>query len=148
MKTFRSILFSAVLLALLTVALRLLEYKLLIVDHARELYIGAIAVLFTVVGVWAGTRLRNRVRHTPLIGPESLMAFIPNPDALRRTGITARELEVLQLVALGLSTREIADKLFISISTVKTHTASLFQKLDARRRTQAVQKAKAAGLLP
>lgn len=148
MKTFRSILLSALLLALLTVALRVLEYKLLIVDHARELYIGAIAVLFTGVGVWAGTSLRNRVRHTPLIGPESLTAFVPNPDALRRTGITARELEVLQLVALGLSTREIADKLFISISTVKTHTASLFQKLDARRRTQAVQKGTAAGLLP
>lgn len=148
MKTFRSILLSALLLALLTVALRVLEYKLLIVDHARELYIGAIAVLFTGVGVWAGTSLRNRVRHTPLIGPESLTAFVPNPDALRRTGITARELEVLQLVALGLSTREIADKLFISISTVKTHTANLLQKLDARRRTQAVQKGTAAGLLP
>lgn len=148
MKTFRSILLSALLLALLTIALRLLEYKLLIVDHARELYIGAIAVLFTGVGVWAGTSLRDRVRHTPLIGPESLTTFVPNPAALRQTGITPRELEVLQLVALGLSTREIADKLFVSISTVKTHTASIFQKLDARRRTQAVQKAAAAGLLP
>jgi DNA-binding CsgD family transcriptional regulator len=147
-KTFRSILLYAVSLALLTVGLRVLEYKLLIVNHAQELYIGAIALLFTGVGIWAGGALRNRVRHTPLIGPESLTAFDPNPDALRRTGITARELEVLQLVALGLSTREIADKLFISISTVKTHTASIFQKLDARRRTQAVQKAKATGLLP
>jgi ATP/maltotriose-dependent transcriptional regulator MalT len=88
------------------------------------------------------------VRHTPLIGPDSLTAFAPNPDAVQRTGITPRELEVLQLVALGLSTREIADKLFVSMSTVKTHTASIFQKLDARRRTQAVQMAKAAGLLP
>lgn len=148
MKIFRSIALYALALALLTVALRVLEYKLLIVDHARELYIGVIAVLFTGLGVWAGGSLRNRVRHTPLIGPESLTAFLPNPDALRRTGITARELEVLQLVALGLSTREIADKLFVSISTVKTHTANLFQKLDARRRTQAVQKATAAGLLP
>jgi DNA-binding CsgD family transcriptional regulator len=135
-------------LALLSVALRVLEYKLLIVDHAREIYIGAIALLFTGVGVWIGGSLRNRIRHTPLIGPESLTAFTPNTDAIRRTGITARELEVLQLVALGLSTREIADKLFISINTVKSHTASLFQKLDVRRRTQAVQKATAAGLLP
>ena len=148
MKAIRSILLYAVSLALLTVALRVLEYKLLMVDHARELYIGAIAVLFTGVGVWVGGRVRNRVRHALLIGPESLTAFAPHPDALRRTGITARELEVLQLVALGLSTREIADKLFVSISTVKTHTSSIFQKLDARRRTQAVQMAKAAGLLP
>lgn len=148
MKTFRSILLYAVSLALLTVALRVLEYKLLILDHARELYIGAIAALFTGVGVWVGGSLRNRVRHAPLIGRESLTTFAPNPVALRRTGITVREMEVLQLVALGLSTREIADKLFVSISTVKTHTASIFQKLDARRRTQAVQKAKAAGLLP
>ena len=148
MKAFRSILLYAMSLALLTVALRVLEYKLLIVDHARELYIGAIAVLFTGVGVWAGGNLRNRVRHTPLVGQESLTAFAPSPDGLRQTGITARELEVLQLVALGLSTREIAEKLFVSINTVKTHTASLFQKLDARRRTQAVQKAVAAGLLP
>ena len=148
MKTFRSILLYAVSLALLTVALRLLEYRLLIVDHARELYIGVIALLFTGVGVWVGQMLRNRVRHAPLIGAESLAAFSANPDALRRTGITARELEVLQLVALGLSTQEIADKLFVSVNTVKTHTASLFQKLDARRRTQAVQKAAAAGLLP
>ena len=148
MKTFRSIFLYAVSLALLAVALRMLEYKLLIVDHARELYIGAIAVLFTGVGLWAGGALRNRVRHTPLIGRESLTAFAPDPEALRRTGITARELEVLQLVALGFSTREIADKLFVSISTVKTHTASIFQKLNARRRTQAVQKAAEAGLLP
>ncbi len=148
MKTFRSILLYAVSLALLTVALRLLEYRLLIVDHARELYIGAIALLFTGVGIWAGTNLRNRVRHMPLVGSESLSAFVPNADALRRTSITAREMEVLQLVALGLSTKEIAEKLFVSISTVKTHTASIFQKLDARRRTQAVQKASAAGLLP
>lgn len=148
MKAFRSILLYAVSLALLAVALRVLEYKLLIVDHARELYIGAIAMLFTGVGIWAGGTLRNRARHTPLIVQESLTAFAPSPDALRQTGITARELEVLQLVALGLSTREIADKLFVSMNTVKTHTASIFQKLNARRRTQAVQKASAAGLLP
>jgi hypothetical protein len=115
MKAFRSILLYAVSLALLTVALRVLEYKLLIVDHARELYIGAIAVLFTGVGVWAGGILRNRLRHTPLVGRESITAFAPSPDGLRQTGITARELEVLQLVALGLSTREIAEKLFVSI---------------------------------
>jgi DNA-binding CsgD family transcriptional regulator len=147
-KTFRSILLYAVSFALLTVGLRVLEYKLLIVDHTRELYIGAIAVLFTSVGVWVGGSLRNRVRHTPLIQSQSLTAFIPSPDALRRTGITTRELEVLRLVALGLSTREIGDKLFVSINTVRTHTARVFQKLDARRRTQAVQKAVEAGLLP
>lgn len=148
MKTFRSILLYAVSLALLSVALRMLEYKLLIVDHAREMYIGAIALLFTGVGIWIGGRLRNSVHHTPLIGAELLSAFTPDNDAIKRTGITARELEVLQLVALGLSTREIADKLFVSINTVKTHTANLFQKLDVRRRTQAVQKASSVGLLP
>ena len=148
MKTFRSILLYGTSLALFSVALRMMEYKLLVVDYTREMYIGGIALLFTTVGVWIGGSLRNRVRHTPLIGPTSLTSFTPNPNALRRTGITTRELEVLHLVALGLSTREIADKLFVSINTVKTHTANLFQKLDARRRTQAVQKAMAEGLLP
>jgi len=114
-RTFRSILLYAVSLALLTVALRVLEYKLLIVDNARELYIGAIALLFTAIGLWAGASFRNRVRHTPLIGRDSLTTFTSNPDALQRTGITARELEVLQLVALGLSSREIADKFFVSM---------------------------------
>jgi ATP/maltotriose-dependent transcriptional regulator MalT len=74
--------------------------------------------------------------------------FIPNAARLEQLGITPRELQILELIAAGMSTREIAEKLFVSENTVKTHSSRLFEKLDARRRTQAVQRAKEAGLIP
>jgi ATP/maltotriose-dependent transcriptional regulator MalT len=74
--------------------------------------------------------------------------FTVDPARLEQLGITRREHEILQLVASGLSTREIAERLFVSENTVKTHAARLFDKLSAKRRTQAVQHAKQAGLIP
>jgi DNA-binding NarL/FixJ family response regulator len=66
---------------------------------------------------------------------------------VRELGITPRELEILEAIAEGLSTREIAARLFVSENTVKTHSSRLYDKLNARRRTQAVQIAKEAGLI-
>ena len=74
--------------------------------------------------------------------------FGPDPEKQARLGITAREMEILQLMARGMSNREVAGQLFVSENTVKTHSSRIFDKLDARRRTQAVQKARMEGLLP
>ena len=144
----RQVLLYGVALALLTVSLRLLEYRLLFIDHAQEAYIAAIALLFTGVGVWAGSKLKERYGRRPLVSPSSLASFSVDQERLKQHGITAREYDVLCQIAQGLSTKEIADKLFVSINTVKSHSASLFQKLNAKRRTQAVQQAKSLGLLP
>ena len=122
--------------------LKYLEYSFIVRDIPFEFYIGLIAVMFTVLGVWAGRRL-TRVRYVPAAADFEL-----DDAALKRLGISKREYEVLELIAVGLSNQEIADKLFVSTSTVKTHTSNLFSKLDARRRTQAIQKAKELRLLP
>ena len=74
--------------------------------------------------------------------------FTLNQQRLKDLGITRRELEILELIAQGLSNREIADKLFVSENTVKTHSSRLFDKLGAKRRTQAVQIGKELGLIP
>ena len=130
--------------ALITV-LRLTEYRFLVVEHSVEIYGGLIAALFSAFGIWLGltlTRKKDRVQAPPS-GPFTV-------DEARQTelGITPRELEILGLIAAGLSNREIADRLFVSENTVKTHSSRLFDKLGARRRTQAVQLGKEARLIP
>jgi ATP/maltotriose-dependent transcriptional regulator MalT len=82
-----------------------------------------------------------------LLVPVSSDNFQLNEALLAQTGISKREYEVLELMAQGLSNQEIAEKLFVSLNTVKTHTSNLFVKLDAKRRTQAIQKAKELGLI-
>jgi ATP/maltotriose-dependent transcriptional regulator MalT len=67
---------------------------------------------------------------------------------LQELGITRRELEILELISKGMSNREIAEKLFVSENTVKTHSSRIFDKLRAKRRTQAVQIGKELGLIP
>lgn len=135
---------------ILIVLLRLIEYRFLIVEHSLELYGGLIALLFAVVGVWLGLKLTRKkevvvlkevVVHTG--GP-----FSVNTAKLEDLGITKREHEILELIAGGLSNREIAAKLFVSENTVKTHSSRLFDKLNAKRRTQAVQIGKELGLIP
>lgn len=122
--------------------LKYLEYRLLIHDLSTEIYVGIIAITFTALGIWAGIRLtRKKVMVTD-------GNFIFNEKELQRLGISKREHEVLELVASGLSNKEIADKLFVSLNTIKTHTSNLFLKLDVSRRTQAIQKAKELRLIP
>jgi two-component system, NarL family, response regulator LiaR len=135
-----------VTVALLVTALRLLEYRFFVNDLSIEVYVGVVALLFTVAGAWAGSRLVRQRRAAPVVagGP---MVLLRHEAELEQMGISKRELEVLELMAGGLSNQEIADKLFVSLNTVKTHAANLFQKLDVRRRTQAVQRARALGLI-
>lgn len=132
-------------LGLLLAALQFFRYRLLIMEHATEWYVGLIALLFTGVGIWAGKKLTRP--KTASIALTDAGRFRPKAEVLEQLGITPRELEVLELIAQGLSNREIADRLFVSLNTVKTHTSNVFSKLDAQRRTQAIQKAKLLGLL-
>jgi DNA-binding CsgD family transcriptional regulator len=133
---------------LLVAALRLVEYRFLVVEHSVEIYGGLIALLFAALGIWLGLKLTRRkevvvVKEVAVTAPFSL-----NEKKLRELGLTPRELEILELIAGGLSNREIAEKLFVSENTVKTHSSRLFDKLSARRRTQAVQIGKELGLIP
>ena len=130
-------------LAVLVAILKYFEYRYWIRDLSVEVYIGVVAVLFTALGVWAGSKLLAGKKQVPADQPHA-----PNEEALRSLGISVRELDVLQLMASGCSNQEIADKLFISLPTVKSHSSSLFVKLDVSRRTQAVLKARTAGILP
>lgn len=144
----RTIIIYGFALAALTALLKLIEYKYFIRDFSLEVYIGIVAIFFAAIGVWAGTKLINRktiVKEVPvMIGAD----FVQDEARMDKLGISAREYEVLELMTQGLSNQEIADKLFISLSTVKTHAANLYVKLDVKRRTQAVQKAKELQLIP
>ena len=141
---------------LLIVALRLVEYRFLVVEHSVEIYGGLIALLFASVGIWLGLKLTRRkeviVERELIVEREiavpSSQPFSLNEQKLRELSITKRELEILELIATGLSNREIAERLFVSENTVKTHLSRLFDKLSAKRRTQAVQIGKELGLIP
>jgi NarL family two-component system response regulator LiaR len=133
----RTVLLYGLSLAAMIALLKFLEYRLLVRDLSLEFYMGILAVGFAVLGVWMGMRL---TRRREVLVPVSNFVF--DPARLEKLNISKREYEVLELIAKGLSNQEIADKLFVSLNTVKTHSQSLFVKLDVKRRTQAVQRAK------
>ncbi|MEX2122827.1 MAG: LuxR C-terminal-related transcriptional regulator [Woeseia sp.] len=114
-------------------ALRWLEYQYTVRLFSTEIYIALITVAFTVFGLWLGRHLTRREAPAP---------FEKNTQALGYLGVSDREHEVLTLLAAGLSHREIAERLFVSPNTVKTHLAHLYEKLSVSRRTQAISKAK------
>lgn len=131
-------------------ALKLMEYRFLVLEHSVEIYGALIAALFAGIGIWLGLTL-TRKKTTVVIKEVSVPAggpFVPDEKRISELGITPRELEILGLIAAGMSNREIADRLFVSENTVKTHSSRLFDKLGARRRTQAVQMGKQAKLIP
>ena len=135
---------------ILIVLLRLIEFRFLVIEHSIEIYGGLIAAMFAGLGIWLGLKLTKKqevvvVKEVPVPATQT---FTLNEERLKDLGITRRELEILELIAQGLSNREIADKLFVSENTVKTHSSRLFDKLSARRRTQAVQIGKEMGLIP
>jgi DNA-binding CsgD family transcriptional regulator len=161
------ILFYGLCGGLLILVLKLTEYRFLVVEHSVEIYGGLVAAVFAGLGIWLGLTLTRKkptiVTRTIVkeivqekIVTETIVKEIPAPtgpfvaDEVRvsQLGITARELEILGLIAAGLSNREIADRLFVSENTVKTHSSRLFDKLGAKRRTQAVQIGKSARLIP
>lgn len=138
-------------LAMLLVLLRWLEFRFLILDHAFEAYVGAIALVFTGLGIWLALKLARPKVETIVVEKEIIQQapqFVPDEKALAAAGISKREWEVLALMAKGHSNQEIADQLFVSLNTVKTHSSRIFEKLEASRRTQAILRAKALGILP
>jgi DNA-binding CsgD family transcriptional regulator len=135
----RIILVYGVLLAAGAITLQWLEFQFLVRNHATETYIVLIALAFLGLGIWVGGRL---FRRTPVA------EFAPNKPAQASLGISERELEVLTLIAAGQTNKQIAKALDVSPNTVKTHVASLFGKLDARRRTEAILRARELGMIP
>ena len=143
---------------LLIAALQYTQYRFIVIEHSIEIYGAIVAVLFSAFGIWLGLRLtrgREVVRETVVVKevlvPAEVRApgpFSPDRAQQKSLGITERELEVMGLIARGLSNREIATQLFVSENTIKTHCARAFDKLGASRRTQAVQRGKELGLLP
>ena len=148
----KTIIIYGVCLALLLFLLKWLELRFVIIDHAQEIYIGSIALIFTLLGIWLALKLSRPKVKTVVIEKEiyrsNTVDFKFNEEEMNKLGLSKRELEVLQLMAEGLSNQEIGDRLFVSLSTVKTHTSRLFEKLDVKRRTQAIEKAKRLALIP
>jgi NarL family two-component system response regulator LiaR len=154
----KTVLVYGILGGVLIAVLKIIEYRFLVLEHSLEIYGGIVALLFSGLGIWLGLKL-TRTRETVVVRevPVHVEVQVPVPVAepftrnearLEQLGITPRELEILEAMAAGLSNREMAERLFVSENTVKTHAARLFDKLSARRRTQAVQRAKEAGLIP
>ncbi|HST07147.1 MAG TPA: LuxR C-terminal-related transcriptional regulator [Gemmatimonadaceae bacterium] len=134
----------------LIAALRLIEYRWLVLEYSVEIYGGLIAAVFAGLGIWLGLRL---TRHTETVIVREVevpaaATFVRDETRVESLGITRRELEILELIAAGLSNREIAERVFVSENTVKTHSSRVFDKLGARRRTQAVQLGKQQRLIP
>ena len=133
----------------LIAVLKIIEYRFLVVEHSLEIYGGLVAAIFAAVGIWLGltlTRTREVVVVKEVPAPEP--PFAVDEAKVRELGITPRELEILQLIARGMSTREIAETLFVSENTVKTHASRLFDKLGVNRRIKAVETARALRLIP
>jgi NarL family two-component system response regulator LiaR len=134
----------------LIAGLRLIEYRWLVVEHSIEIYGALVALVFAGFGIWLGLRL-TRPRETVVVREVMVpapLSFVRDQDRLATLGITPRELEILELIAQGLSNKEIAVRVNVSENTVKTHSSRLFDKLGARRRTQAVQMGKELRLIP
>ena len=135
----------------LIAVLQLVEYRLLVVRHSFEIYAAIVAAIFAAVGIWLGRRLTSKAETTVVVREvmvEAPVEFVRDERQVERLGLTARELEILELIAAGLSNKEIAERVHVSENTVKTHSARVFAKLGARRRTQAVQMGKEARLIP
>ncbi|WP_420156066.1 response regulator transcription factor [Siphonobacter sp.] len=143
----RSFLSYGLVLGLLLSLLAWSKYRWLMLDHTTEIYVLILAGVFIGVGIWVGLRwTAPQVIEKEVIQVyEPLMR--PTPELLEKYGISVREWEVLMQVSKGLSNEEIAEKLFVSTNTIKTHLGNLYAKLDVKRRTQAVEKARLLGLL-
>lgn len=147
---YRSTIVYGICLALLMFLLKWLELRFIIYDHSFEIYVGFIAFIFTGLGIWLALKLSKPKVETIIVEKEVIINadFTPNAALISQLDISSREMDVLNLMAKGHSNAEIARELFISLSTVKSHTGNLFVKLDVKRRTQAIEKAKRLQIIP
>ena len=148
----KAIIIYSISLAVLLFLLKWLELRFIIFDHSFEIYVGFIAVIFTALGIWLALKLSKPKIETVVVEKEVYVTgnenAVLNTSLISQLELSKRELEILGFMAQGYSNGEIAAKLFISLSTVKTHNQNLFVKLDVKRRTQAVEKAKRLNLIP
>lgn len=138
----RSVLLYGIALAILLLLMKWLEWRIVVIDHALELYAAAVAILFTGLGIWLAKKLHTPKTNTVIVERQVLVRtdrFVVNQAEVSRLRLSNRELEVLQLMADGLSNLQIADRLFISLNTIKTHSSRIFEKLEVKRRTQAIE---------
>lgn len=146
----KHVLLYGLLGGVLIAGLQLIEYRWIVVEHSIEIYGALVAAVFAGVGIWLGLRLTRPkevvvVREVVVPAPAT---FVRDEAKVESLGVTPRELEILALIAEGLSTKEIAERVSVSENTVKTHSSRVFDKLGARRRTQAVQLGKELRLIP
>lgn len=155
LKKYKQVFLYAASLVAILILLQVLQYKFVLINHSFEIYIFSIAIIFTGLGIWLALKLVKPKKEIQTIvveknvyvkelSEEELKAMVAERQKL---GLSTREQEVLQLMAEGLSNQEIAERLFLSVPTVKTHSSKLFEKLDVKRRTQAVEKARQLGLI-
>jgi DNA-binding CsgD family transcriptional regulator len=147
----RHILLYGLISAVLIFILKWLQWKFLIVDNSLDIYIGLVAIFFTILGVWIASQLLKPKIETVVVKEEVYVSngeTAINESELKKLNLTNREHEVLQLIAQGKSNTEIAESLFLSVSTIKTHASNLFVKMDVKSRTQAIEKAKRLKITP
>lgn len=147
----KEILTYGISMALLLLLLKFLEVRFIVFNYRLDLFLGAMAVIFTVLGVWLALKLVKPKVETRIVEKEVYIQLPVQKEIdrkeIEKLGISNRELDVLHLMASGLSNEEIAGRLFVSLNTVKTHSSNIFSKLDVRRRTQAVEKAKRLNII-
>lgn len=150
--SFRQILIYGLSLAILLFLLKWLELRFIVYDYSMEIFVSAIALFFTGLGIWLALKLSRPKIQTVVVEREVIIngdaEFKFNEEMFKELGLTQRELEVLQQMSNGLSNQEIADALFLSVPTIKTHASNLFEKLDVKRRTQAIEKGKSLKIIP
>ena len=139
-------------LAVLFFLLKWLETRYILLDQQLDTYLGIVSVLFTALGIWLALKIQKPKVETVIVEKKIVLTtgpdFTLNEEEVRRLNLSKRELEVLQLMADGLSNQEIASKLFVSLNTIKTHSAQIFEKMEVKRRTQAVDMAKRLCIIP
>ncbi|MFI5453016.1 response regulator transcription factor [Pedobacter sp. UC225_61] len=127
--------------------MRWLEIRFIVIHDSFEIYAGAIAFVFTILGIWLALKLSKPKTIEKKVYQDKIKEFVFNETTFNELGLSKRELEVLQLMAIGLSNQEIADRLFVSLNTIKTHISRMFEKMNVKRRTQAVERAKKLALI-
>ncbi len=145
------VLIYGIAMAALIFLLKWLELRFIIINHSFEVYIGLIALLFTALGIWLAIKLTKPKVRTVIIEKPVYISpsetFELNEQLIRKLNLSNRELEVLNLMANGLSNQEIAAQLYLSLNTVKTHSSNLFEKMEVKSRTQAIEKARRLSII-
>lgn len=143
----KQVILYGVLLGVVAAAMELLKFNLIVVENTFEVYALLVALLFGGVGIWVGIKLFTKNKQLIVIEGGGTPGLV-DEEKIKELGISKREHEVLELIARGHTNQEVAELLFVSPNTVKTHLANIFAKLDVNRRTQAIQRAKDLNILP